>query len=104
MIDEDPVLNAVRAGLMKTYGERIERAVVFGSRVRGQARPDSDYDVAVFLYDFGDRFQEVRRLADLQVSIMDAHNVFIDVMPFAAGSWAERTQFMHDIRHEGLDL
>ena len=84
MIDEDPVLNAVRAGLMKTYGERIERAVVFGSRVRGQARPDSDYDVAVFLYDFGDRFQEVRRLA--------------------AGSWAERTQFMHDIRHEGLDL
>jgi predicted nucleotidyltransferase len=33
------------------YGERIERVVLFGSRARGDAHEDSDYDVAVFLRD-----------------------------------------------------
>src|SRR5712691_2261832 len=47
----DPVLNRFRAALNEAYGERIERVVLFGSRARGDARPDSDYDVAVFLKD-----------------------------------------------------
>ncbi|MBI5012058.1 MAG: nucleotidyltransferase domain-containing protein, partial [Methylocystis sp.] len=45
----DPILARFRAALARTYGERLERAVLFGSRARGDARPDSDYDVAVFL-------------------------------------------------------
>ncbi|MGO8801135.1 MAG: nucleotidyltransferase domain-containing protein [Roseiarcus sp.] len=47
----DPVLSRFRAALDEAYGERIERVVLFGSRARGDARPDSDYDVAVFLKD-----------------------------------------------------
>jgi predicted nucleotidyltransferase len=31
------------------YGDRIERVVLFGSRARGDAQENSDYDVAVFL-------------------------------------------------------
>jgi predicted nucleotidyltransferase len=45
----DPVLRKFRAALDEVYGERIERVVLYGSRARGDARPDSDYDVAVFL-------------------------------------------------------
>ncbi|WP_292533698.1 nucleotidyltransferase domain-containing protein [Methylocystis sp.] len=45
----DPILTRFRAALARTYGERLERAVVFGSRARGDARQDSDYDIAVFL-------------------------------------------------------
>jgi predicted nucleotidyltransferase len=45
----DPILSRFRAALDKTYGERVERVVLFGSRARGDARPDSDYDIAVFL-------------------------------------------------------
>lgn len=30
------------------YGERLERVVLFGSYARGDAGPDSDYDVAIF--------------------------------------------------------
>jgi predicted nucleotidyltransferase len=40
-------LNASARLLM--YGERAERVVLFGSRARGDAHRDSDYDVAVFL-------------------------------------------------------
>ena len=104
MSNDDPVLTTLREGLEKAYGDRIERVVLFGSRARGQARSDSDYDVAVFLHDLADRFQEVHRLAELQIQIMDEYDVFVDAIPFAAGAWGDRTMFMHDIRREGMDL
>ena len=47
----DPILRRLRAALDELYGERIERVVLFGSRARGEAGEDSDYDVAVFLWD-----------------------------------------------------
>jgi predicted nucleotidyltransferase len=31
------------------YGDRLARVVLYGSRARGDAHPDSDYDVAVFI-------------------------------------------------------
>ncbi|HWZ68691.1 MAG TPA: nucleotidyltransferase domain-containing protein [Stellaceae bacterium] len=42
------------------YGERLERVVLFGSRARGDAHENYDYDVAVFLHDMADRWQEFR--------------------------------------------
>lgn len=56
-IADDPILTRFRAALDETYGSRLDRVVLFGSRARGDARPDSDYDIAVFLkepdLDFG---------------------------------------------------
>ncbi len=44
----DPVLARLRTALAEAYGDRLWRAVLFGSRARGDAEADSDYDVAVF--------------------------------------------------------
>ena len=48
-ITSDPVLSRFRAALVDAYGDRLERAVLFGSRARGDSPPDSDYDIAVLL-------------------------------------------------------
>ncbi len=63
MSTTDPVLARFRAAIADLYGERIERVVLFGSRARGDARPDSDYDVLVFLKDFdlASRHEEMAR-------------------------------------------
>ena len=47
----DPIIVKFREAVNKAYGPRIERVVLYGSRARGDARPGSDYDVAVFLKD-----------------------------------------------------
>jgi predicted nucleotidyltransferase len=57
----DPIIERLRRALDELYGGRIERVVLFGSRARGDASDDSDYDVAVFLRDLTDRWQELDR-------------------------------------------
>ena len=86
------------------YGGRIERVVLFGSRARGDARDDSDYDVAVFLRDITDRFAEMDRLADLGTDILNKTGEFVHAMPYRAGSYDERTPLMLAVRSEGIDL
>ncbi len=100
----DPVLSRFRAALDEIYGDQIERVVLFGSRARGDAHADSDYDVAVFLKELPDRWKERHRLADLRVDFIDETGAFFDAKPFSIASYAEPTPLMQEIRRDGLDL
>ena len=100
----DPILARFRAALEELYGDSLERVVLFGSRARGDAHRDSDYDVAVFLRDLTDRWREIDRLAAIETDILAETGAFIHAMPYRAGSYRERTPLMHEIRREGIDL
>lgn len=100
----DPVLKRFRAALDRIYGDRIERVVLFGSRARGGAHSDSDYDVAVFLRNLTDRWGELDRLAALRVDFLDEEGAFFDAKPYAASDYLDRSPIMHQIRQDGLEL
>lgn len=101
---DPPVLKRFRAALDEIYGDRIDRVILFGSRARGDARENSDYDVAVFLRSLPDRWAELDRLAKLRVDFLDETDVFFDAKPFPAEAYQDRSPLMHEIRREGLDL
>jgi len=100
----NPILARFRTAVDAAYGARVERVVLFGSRARGDARPDSDYDVAVFLRDMPDRATEMNRLADIATGILYDLGELVHAMPYPAGGWRERTPLMHEIRADGIDL
>ncbi len=101
----DPVLKRFRATLGELYGARLARAVLYGSRARGDAAPDSDYDVAVFLRDMPDRWAEMDRLADLSAALLEETGEFIHAMAYPAEAYADaRMPLMYEIRREGIDL
>lgn len=101
----DPVLVRFRNAVTEIYGDRLERVVLFGSRARGDARDDSDYDIAVFLRDMADRTAEMNRLADLGTAILDETGGFVHAMPYGAGFYDDaRMPLMHEIRAEGIEL
>ncbi|HJU19594.1 MAG TPA: nucleotidyltransferase domain-containing protein [Stellaceae bacterium] len=102
--DDDPVLQRFRAALDRIYGNRIERVVLFGSRARGEARADSDYDVAVFLKDPGRFWDEVDRLVEVETDILYDTGAVINAMPYRADAYDDRTSLMREIRREGVDL
>src|ERR1700686_3624644 len=92
----DPILSRFRAALDEVYGERIERVVLFGSRARGDARPDSDYDVAVFLKDLDGFGKEAGRIAAIEADILTETGAVINAMPLREGSYRDRTGAMRE--------
>jgi predicted nucleotidyltransferase len=100
----DPVLKRFRAAVDEIYGDRLARVVLFGSRARGDARPDSDYDVAVFLRDMPDRIVELNRHADLGTALLDETGELVHAMPYRVETYNEPTPLMHEIRADGVDL
>src|SRR5260370_34389279 len=99
-----PVLSRFRAALDQLYGRRIERVVLYGSRARGDAHPESDYDVAIFLRNFSDRWREMDRIIPIVTDILYEDEAFIHAMPYAAGAYRDRTPLMGEIRRGGVDL
>jgi len=98
------ILTKFRAAIDGLYGNRVERVVLFGSRARGDAQDDSDYDVAVFLKDLNDRWAEADKIALAAMNVFDETGALIHAMPYREGAYQERTPLMHEVRREGIDL
>lgn len=103
-VTTDPVLLRFYEALREIYGSQIERVVLFGSRARGEARPDSDYDIAVFLKSLPDIWEERKRLANLRVDFIDNTGAFFEAKPYPMSAWKDQTPLMHEIRKDGVDL
>lgn len=100
----DEVLVHLRQAVRAAYGSRLERLVLYGSRARGDARVDSDYDVAVFLHGANSRADDLNRLGDIATDLLYADGAVVHVLPYRAGSYQDRSPLMHEIRREGIDL
>ncbi len=103
----NPALQEFRAALDAMYGKRMERVVLYGSQARGDAQPDSDCVVAVFLNglnDPSDRWAEADKIAVAATRILNKTGAVIHAMPYRAGTYRERTPLMHEIRRGELDL
>jgi uncharacterized protein len=101
---DSPALKRFRVTVTEIYGDRIERVVLYGSRARGDHKPDSDYDIAVFIKGPGSFYDESGRLAAITTDILEDTGAVISATPFPAGAYRERTGFMHELRRDGLDL
>jgi predicted nucleotidyltransferase len=100
----DPVLKRFREVLVELFGPALDRVVLFGSRARGEAGPDSEYDVAVFLKEMRPGMIEWDRLADLRARFLAEGGPFFEAIPFPASEYEQRTALMHEIRRDGLTL
>ncbi len=105
MQSSDPSLARLRSALETIYGDRLDRVILFGSRARGDALEDSDYDVAVFLKDMPDRWKELDILADLRVKFLEEDGPFFDVFPYHSSTYKDTSlPIMLEIRQQGVDI
>ena len=93
------------------FGERWVRSIATRSRAsccsaraRGDARPESDYDVAVFHNSFDSFNDEAVRLAAIETDILYDTGAIINAMPFHAGADRGNNGLMAALRRDGLEL
>jgi len=104
MTTTDLILVRMKTALNRAYGDRVKRAILYGSRARGDNRPDSDYDIAVFLEGYADFGKEAHTLAEIETVILNETGAVINSLPFPVAAYEERTGLMQEIRREGSDL
>ncbi len=62
--EEKEILKRFKSEIEKALGDRFDRIVLFGSRSRGDAEPDSDFDLLVTVKSF----QQTERTKILEIA------------------------------------
>lgn len=101
---DDPVLFRFRALVEAAYGSRIAHIVLFGSRARGDARADSDYDIGLFLNDMQSFDREAQVLAEIETDLLMATGAVVNALPLPAHALTDRTGWMQEVRRDGVTL
>ena len=93
----------LRDRLSKLYGERFQRTVVFGSRARGDALPDSDVDVLVVLGGDVRPFEEIRRAGEVVADVSLRNDVYLSCIYTSESRFENATTpFQKAVRREGV--
>lgn len=89
--------------VMRAFEGRVAKVVLYGSRARGDERPDSDWDIAVFLT--GDPTRGDRHLlVDLGTDVLADMGEVVQPLALAARRADEDSYLMQAIRTEGITL
>jgi len=72
---------------------RLDRAILFGSRARGEHRPDSDADVALNLHERGDDGLTLMMLAELAYYAYLDTGIMVQPVPIAIEDWLNPAAF-----------
>lgn len=108
----DPrTLKAVRAFLDRVAAVYpVRGAALFGSRARGNYRPDSDADLAVFLHGPPGRFPSTKlAMADIAYDVLLETGIRIQPLLVWEEEWAHpeaysNPRLLHNIEREGVYL
>ena len=101
---------AVRAFLARLPANiGVERALLYGSRARGDYREESDADIALVLKDQADDWRVLWDLSGLAYDVYLETGILIQPVPISTNDWANPTRyirpsFLHNITREGIPL
>ncbi len=103
--DIRPILKKLKKGLLQIYGDRIDRILLYGSRARGDNRPDSDIDILIVLKDDFNYSEMLRLSSDLAASLSLENDVVISRV-FVSNEQFEHRQipFLMNVRREAVPV
>lgn len=99
------ILQAVRRELTRALGDRLDTIVLFGSRARGEARPDSDIDVLVVVRGEFDYADLLHRTSPGLAALSLQNDVVISRVFISREQYDQtRTPFLLNVRREGVPV
>jgi len=99
-----PILEELKTGLSALYGDRLDRVILYGSRARGDARPDSDIDVLVLLKEPFDHHAASVQASDLAVDLLLDHHADVSLMVRSTDDMNPGRAFYRNVLTDGVEL
>jgi len=97
------LINQIKAHLIKMYGERIKKVILYGSYVRGQATRDSDIDILVLADQSLNPFEVRESLSDLLFDILLEEDELVSVIAVSEDFFENyNSPFMLNVKKEGV--
>lgn len=95
------LLHEFRRRAEKALPGRIVRVMLYGSRARGDARPDSDWDVAIFLDGKPSR-NDRNILSDIGFDLMMEHGQHVQTIAVDSSRSPEHSSFLKNVYEDGI--
>jgi uncharacterized protein len=103
--DIRPILEKLKKELIKIYGDQVDRILLYGSRARGDERPDSDIDILIVLKNEFNYSEMLRLSSDLTASLSLENDVVISRAFVSKEEFEHRqTPFLMNVRREAVPV
>jgi predicted nucleotidyltransferase len=88
---------------------KVEQALLYGSRARGDHTSDSDADIALIVPSGTDDWRTLWILSDLAYDVFVETGILIQPVPISSQSWIDperfgRPSFLRNVKREGVPL
>lgn len=95
--------------LVNKLNDKLVFVQLFGSRARGEARPNSDIDIMIVVKKKERFFDEINDIVtDLELDFLEKNNVFFSSMIYSLEEYERlsdlTTNFMYWLQKEGITL
>ena len=102
--EANSIITTIKQRLHEVLGDRIQKIILFGSRSRGDAEEDSDYDVLLLV---DKRTREIESQVDnIAYEMLDDYGAVVIIFVFEMETFERETQepLFCNIRREGVLL
>jgi predicted nucleotidyltransferase len=98
-----PLVNQIKAHLIKMYGENIKKVILYGSYVRGEPTKDSDIDILVLVDRSLNPFEVRESLSNLLFDILLEEGELVSVIAVPERLFENyNSPFMLNVKREGV--
>jgi predicted nucleotidyltransferase len=97
------LVNRVKDHLIKMYGRKIRKVILYGSHVRGEATRDSDIDILVLVDESLNPFEVRKSLSDFLFDILLDEGELVSVIALPEHFFENHNYpFMLNVKKEGV--
>ncbi|BFM39421.1 nucleotidyltransferase domain-containing protein [Synechocystis sp. LKSZ1] len=99
------ILQEFKVYLSRLYQEQLDKVILFGSRARGNAGPESDFDILIVLKDKFSYYSEVKKISGYISDLCIENEILISCVFTTLEKWnTEDNAFYRNVHLEGISL